>query len=182
MLQDSDVEGMDKVSSGEDSNGEKKSSTSRSVHVKQNGETITIDDAGKDEGTIVKEVLENMTIKIDNIQNGTEPTEPEADKESSVKAKKKDRKDRRESVKSRVKSGGTKDLRDIGDRLKAQASYGEEVELDYDDINDEARENKAGSDSDGEIMVSHVVNTCTVSWQIVDSEQDFVVTFCFFKW
>lgn len=107
---------------------------------------VTIDDTGKEDSTIVKEILENMTIKVENVSEDKE--------ETSVKRRKsKDKKERRESAKPKSKSY-MKDTRDINERLKAQASYGDDVELDYDDTVHEEGKDKLASDSEGEITVS----------------------------
>lgn len=144
--------GVENVSSDEEVEDLKaaeddKLDASRTVEVKQNGETVTIDDTGKEDGAIVKEMLDNMTIKIENSSN-EEKTEV-VDK----RRKPKDKKERRESAKSKTKSH-VKDTRDINERLKAQASYGDDVELDYDDtVHDEGKDKQA-SESEGEITVS----------------------------
>ncbi|XP_052229764.1 zinc finger CCCH domain-containing protein 18-like isoform X2 [Dreissena polymorpha] len=156
---ESDVESDSIVSSDEEPQKETESSKStakdksRSVEIKENGETVTIDDTGKDDGVIVKEILQNMTIKIDNVPDIKEAKEDTKTKASVHTRKTRDSKDRRDTTKSKAKtSSGHKDVRDIGERLKSQASYGEDVELDYDDTVHDDSKDKQGSESEGEIV------------------------------
>lgn len=149
------MNGVEDVSSDEDETNfkqveEVKASETRIVEVKRSKskDVIQIDDTGKEEGAIVKEILENMTIQIENnkLENKTDAV--------ARRRKSKDKKDRRESVKFRLTSSSVKDTRDINERLKAQACYGDDVELDYDDtVHDESKDRQA-SESDGEITVS----------------------------
>lgn len=116
--------------------------------MKESGEGITLDDTGKEDGVVVKEVLQDMTIKIDNVKDRelTETKEPSVKRRTS-----KDKREKADGGKSKNKSH--KDIKDINERLKAQASYGEDVELDYDDIHEDGKE-KQGSDSDSDSSVS----------------------------
>lgn len=172
-------DGMENVSSeedeGDDSDVKKvldeKSDETRTVEVKQNGETVTIDDSGKEDGAIVQEILENMTIKIEN-------NSPDEKSEVQTKRRKsKDKKEKREIVKPRSKSTSSshKDTRDISERLKAQANYGEDVELDYDDTVHDETKDRQGSESEGEIMVS--INFLQVLKQLLKSIDSDLGTF-----
>lgn len=204
-------DGMENVSSDEEEIVEEKPEDNLDKHdhvqqtntddkVNQTAEIIEkdeIDDTGKDDDSIIKEILENLLRKLgkadkdeskesdikrrknrdkrdrkdsvkysrrlnekrDSVKNRRESVkdrrESVKDRRDGAKDKRDSVKDRRESVKDRRESVKTRsrDTRDINERLKAQASYGDD-ELDYDDtVHDETRE-KQGSDSEGEITSS----------------------------
>jgi len=134
---------------------EKAELSGRSVELKQNGKGIRFEDMIKEDGKVIKEVLQNMTIKIDNVKDSDKG---ESKDTTTKRRSSKDKRDKGDSGKSKSKSSSHKDIKDINERLKAQASYGEDVELDYDDIHYEGGKDK--QTSDGEIESS-------VSWKIV---------------
>lgn len=92
-----------------------------------------------------------MTIKIDTV-NVDDSDKPEV-REEKRRRKSKEKKEKGDGGKTKGKGSGAKDIKDINERLKAQASYGEDVELDYDDIHEDGKD-KQVSDTDGEISVS----------------------------
>ena len=126
----------------------------RSVEVNQSVDIVTYDDTGKDDSVIVKEILETMTIKIENAGTGSGKLGGITNKSSE---KVREKKQRRESSK-KTSSSSSKEIKDINERLKAQASYGgEDVELDYDDVHEDAKE-KQGSDSDGSVSICFIIS------------------------
>lgn len=151
--EEEDKEDKEEGEDNQDNRDPDSAGKSRSVELKQDGEGISFEDSQKDDGSVVKEVLQNMTIKIDNVHDNdkAETRESSAKRRSS-----RDKKDKGDSAKSKSKSSSHKDIRDINERLRAQASYNEDVELDYDDIHYEGKE-KHGSEQDEESTVSLIV-------------------------